>query len=228
MKKEFIKYLPLDFVEYYNLVDNGDYQRLSSGYITGINTYGDIKVYDPTLKESNIRAKVTKLLKRQIPFGNKSICNRCSFGKYLSEGCSICNYRYKIITPGQRVLWEEFPCEVREFFITRKIISPCAFALSLPKPLNNSLKDGSVEGLNYVLEHQLDHKLHEYLMYRVWSKELGNITIEFNILNNEKTSEIDLYPEIFIHKTPCEYCILNDSDICKQCYFYNYYDKRTY
>ena len=59
MKKEFIKYLPLDFVEYYNLVDNGDYQRLSNGYITGINVYGDIKVYDPILKEMNIRAEVT-------------------------------------------------------------------------------------------------------------------------------------------------------------------------
>lgn len=227
MKKEFIKYLPLDFVEYYNLIDNGDYQRLSSGYITGINVYGDIKVYDPILKELNIRAEVTKLLKRQIPFGNKSICNECSFGKYLSEGCSICDYRYKIITPGQRVFIEGFSCEVREFFITRQT-SPRAVALSIPKPLDNSLKDGSVEGLNYVLEHQLDHKLHEYLMYTVWSKEIGNMTIESNILNNEKTPEIDLYPEIFIHKTPCEYCILNDSDICKQCYFYNYYDKRTY
>ena len=226
MKKETIKYLPLDFVEYYNLVDNGDYQRLSNGYITGINVYGDIKVYDPTLREINIRAHVTKLLKRQIPFGNKSICDNCSFGKYIPEGCSICDYRLKIITPGQRVFVEGFSCEVREFFISRKpCIDPRSFALTIPKPLDNSLENGSVKGLNYVLEHQLDHKLHEYLMYRVWSRETGNMTIKFNILN-KNIPEIGLYPEIFIHKTPCEYCILSDSDICKQCYFNNY-DKRT-
>ena len=227
MKEKYIKYLPLDFVEYYNLVDSGDYQRLSTGYITGINIYGDIKVYDPASKELNIRAHVTKLLKRQIPFGNKSICNECSFGKYMPEGCSICDYRYKIITPGQKVFIDGLlSCEVREFFITHQN-STHAVALSIPKPLDNSLKDGSVEGLNYILEHQLDHKLHEYLMYTVWSRDTGNMTFEYNVLN-KITPEINLYPEIFIHETPCEYCILNDSDICKQCYFYNYYDKKTY
>ena len=228
MKEKYIKYLPLDFVEYYNLVDSGDYQRLSTGYITGINIYGDIKVYDPASKELNIRAYVTKLLKRQIPFGNKSICNECSLGKYMPEGCSVCDYRYKTITPGQKVFIDGLlSCEVRESFITRQT-STHAVALSLPKPLDNSLKDGSIEGLNYVLEHQLDHKLHEYLMYTVWSRDTGNITFEYKALNNVTPEINNLYPEIFIHKTPCEFCILNDSDICKQCYFYNYYDKKTY